>query len=354
MSIFGNIKTGNNKTADEWFKQSEILSDENKFAEALSCIVEAIKLEPNDYKKWNRKGFILYHENRITDALFCFDKSIEMEPNNSSAWSNKTAMLIYTNRYEEALVCIDESLKLEPNDAIALNNKAGALCKLSRYLEATDCIDQAIKLQPDNAGFLNGKATTLAHTYKFEEAIKMSNTAIALEPQTQHFQDNNSTILEMLRFAKEHCRQENISYERFCEVGYTEYGKISHNDVANNFALLSWQNAEDLVGKLFEKKDYHSTVTQRTGDFGIDVEAKSATEYLGIQVKHWNADVGFEDVAKTLGVSSKFNKVIIISTKTGFTHQAKEFAGRDENRFRLELWNGQRFKQELRQFVIER
>ena len=102
---------------------------------------------------------------------------------------------------------------------------------------------------------------------------------------------------------------------------------------------------EHLVGKLFEKKGYKVRVTQKTGDFGIDVEAKNSTEFIGIQVKHWNKDVGFDDCAKTLGVSHQYNKAIIISTKSGFTPQSWKF--QDENRYRLELWNSARFKKEL-------
>ena len=106
------------------------------------------------------------------------------------------------------------------------------------------------------------------------------------------------------------------------------------------------------MGKLFQKKGYNVQVTGKSGDFGIDVEASNGSEFIGIQVKHWSADVGFEDVAKTLGVSSKFNKVIIVSTKTGFTSQAIEFSQRDENRYRLELWDTNRFKLELMQNII--
>ncbi|HIG33015.1 MAG TPA: restriction endonuclease, partial [Flavobacteriales bacterium] len=121
---------------------------------------------------------------------------------------------------------------------------------------------------------------------------------------------------------------------------------------------FSWQQAEDLVGKLFEKKGYSITVgvptadggTKRQGDFGIDVEAKNGKEYLGIQVKHWSMDVGFEDVAKTLGVAQKFNKVIIVSTKSGFTSQALQHA--EKNPYLIELWDSNKFKNELRQHVI--
>lgn len=133
---------------------------------------------------------------------------------------------------------------------------------------------------------------------------------------------------------------------------------LNELDLQNNFSRFSWQQAEDLVGKLFEKKGYSVTVgvptadggTKRQGDFGIDVEAKDEREYLGIQVKHWSMDVGFEDVAKTLGVAQKFNKVIIVSTKSGFTSQAWEHA--QKNPYLIELWDSNKFKNELREHLI--
>ena len=127
-------------------------------------------------------------------------------------------------------------------------------------------------------------------------------------------------------------------------------GKITEDDLQNNFSRLSWENAEDLVGKLFEEKGYSVIVSQRSADFGIDVHAENGSEKLGIQVKHWNHQVGFENVAKTLGVAQKFNKVIIVNTKNGFTPQAWQHA--NNNPYLIELWDSNRFKQELRQYVI--
>ena len=135
-------------------------------------------------------------------------------------------------------------------------------------------------------------------------------------------------------------------------------GGLMESDLQNNFVRFSWQQAEDLVGKLFEKKGYSTTIgvptadggTKRQGDYGIDVEAKNDKEYLGIQVKHWTMDVGFEDVAKTLGVAQKFNKVIIVSTKSGFTNQALTHA--QNNPYLIELWDSNKFKNELRQYLL--
>ena len=134
--------------------------------------------------------------------------------------------------------------------------------------------------------------------------------------------------------------------------GFGWVGILTESDLNDNFRRLSWENAEDLVGTLFSKKGYSTTVTQRSGDFGIDVEARTDREYIGIQVKHWNGYVDFDTVAKTLGVQNKYNRVIIVSTKAGFSSHALTWANRDENRYRIELWDTNKFKNELRQYVL--
>jgi HJR/Mrr/RecB family endonuclease len=127
--------------------------------------------------------------------------------------------------------------------------------------------------------------------------------------------------------------------------------KLDESDLQNNFTRITWREMEELVGELLRKKRYRVEVTQASGDFGIDVEAKNGSEYLGIQVKHWANDVGFEDVAKTLGVAQKFNKVIIVSTKSGFTSQAWKHAR--DNPYLIELWDSSKFKDELRNYFLK-
>jgi len=146
--------------------------------------------------------------------------------------------------------------------------------------------------------------------------------------------------------------KEEITNENNTSGISTYNGILTEADLNDNFRRLSWENAEDLVGTLFSKKGYDSTVTQRSGDFGIDVEARTGREFIGIQVKHWNGTVDFDTVAKTLGVQNKYNRVIIVSTKAGFSSHALTWANRDENRYRIELWDTNRFKNELRQYVL--
>ena len=91
---------------------------------------------------------------------------------------------------------------------------------------------------------------------------------------------------------------------------------------------------------------------KRSGDYGIDVIAKNGNQTIGIQVKHWKENVGFNDVAKTVGVSGQYDKVIIISTKSDFTQQTYEAIQQNKFQTPVALWDSRKFKSELRTHVL--
>jgi len=126
---------------------------------------------------------------------------------------------------------------------------------------------------------------------------------------------------------------------------------ISEEDLQNNFSNYNPYQMEDLVGKLFEKKGYESEVTQKSGDFGIDVWAKNLNEKIGIQVKHQENDVGYDTIVKTVGsVITKANKVIIVSTKSAFSKQCYEYQINYPHF--VFLWNSKKLKEEIRRHML--
>lgn len=127
---------------------------------------------------------------------------------------------------------------------------------------------------------------------------------------------------------------------------------VSESDLQNNFINISWREMEELTGELFRRKGYSVEVTQSSNDYGIDVWAIKDGMTIGIQVKKWNSDVGFDDVAKTLGSNmSKANKYILISTTSSFTAQA--WKHQQQHFTIIELWDTNRFKKELRENFTE-
>ena len=128
-------------------------------------------------------------------------------------------------------------------------------------------------------------------------------------------------------------------------------GDISIEDLHNNFLRFTWRDMEEIVGKLFEKKGYRVEVTQASGDFGVDVWAFKLDEEIAIQVKHYEKDVGFDALTKTVAVTfGKANKAIVISTKSGFSKQSYEY--QNDHRHAVELWTSKKLKDEIRNFLL--
>ena len=121
----------------------------------------------------------------------------------------------------------------------------------------------------------------------------------------------------------------------------------NETDLQDNFSRFTPREMEELTGKLFERMGYSVEVTKQSGDFGIDVWATNKDMKIGIQVKKWKENVGFDDVSKTLGSNlGKANKYILISTDSFFTKQALEW--QREHSHMIELWDTNRFRKELR------
>jgi len=128
-------------------------------------------------------------------------------------------------------------------------------------------------------------------------------------------------------------------------------GKISEEDLENDFKKYNPFEMEYIVGALFESKGYEIKVTPSTGDFGIDVWATKDNEKIAIQVKHQEKDVGYDTIVKTVGATiAQVNRVIVVSTKSGFTKQTLEYQMEYQNY--VHLWNTAKFKKELREHLI--
>lgn len=100
----------------------------------------------------------------------------------------------------------------------------------------------------------------------------------------------------------------------------------------------SWQEFEYLIAKLWADRGYSTTVTQGSGDSGIDVIAESAGERVLIQTKQNSPGnkVGRPVVQKTAGalMGRNANRAVIVTT-AAFTQTAVEEAQRSPGLIRL-------------------
>jgi len=140
-----------------------------------------------------------------------------------------------------------------------------------------------------------------------------------------------------------------VKSERKSTVSKSNDG-ISEEDLKNDFENFDPYEMEELVSKLFKAKGYEVETTKKSGDFGIDVWANSAIERIAIQVKHQANDVGYDAVAKTIGSAMTSTKIILVSTKAGFTKQVYEYQiGHPQF---IVLWNSEKLKKEIRSYLL--
>jgi len=111
---------------------------------------------------------------------------------------------------------------------------------------------------------------------------------------------------------------------------------------------MSWEEFENLIGTLYEKRGYKTNVTQKTDDMGVDVWAKKGGECVAIQVKQFSDQnaVGRETLQKLTSTIAKddADKAIVI-TSGGFARTAEQYA-RDFGS-KLEVIDGQKLIQML-------
>jgi tetratricopeptide (TPR) repeat protein len=70
-------------------KDSNKLSELERYEEALESCERAIELQPDYASAWNNKGIVLNELGRYEEALEAYDRIIELQPDFGTAWYNK-------------------------------------------------------------------------------------------------------------------------------------------------------------------------------------------------------------------------------------------------------------------------
>ena len=184
-----------------WNIEGTGFSKQKKFAEAIKCYDEAIRINPMFELPWMNKGSALFDLRDYENALEYFDKAIEIHPKFGAAWENKGRALINLGRNEEALECLSRAIEYEPESWSAWDNKGRSLSNLKRYQEAVKCYDKVLENNPNNVEVLKLKATALDRLEKFDEAIKCHDILVKMSPENTDFlMDKVFVLWKMKKF----------------------------------------------------------------------------------------------------------------------------------------------------------
>ena len=154
---------------------------------------------------------------------------------------------------------------------------------------------------------------------------------------------NLSTIISIFLHTEERAKQIEaalLTRQVLSHVKITENKseKISHKKQTKiDFDSMDGYGFERYVGHLLLKKGYKNiTVTQKSGDFGVDITAEKDSIVYAIQCKYYTGPVGVNAVNEVKGGMAHYRAHVgVVITNSTFTNQAIQLAR--ENK--IVLWN---------------
>jgi tetratricopeptide (TPR) repeat protein len=149
--------------------------------ESLAAFDYAIALDPRYAAPHTNKGLTLAAEGRQNEALACFERALTLDVRSVDAWVGKGVVLGQLGRVQEELVCLDRALEVDPRDEAALLNRGITLSRLGRAAEAIASFDRCIESNPAGTKAWLGKGVELSESGRPEEAIACFDEALRLE-----------------------------------------------------------------------------------------------------------------------------------------------------------------------------
>lgn len=119
----------------------------------------------------------------------------------------------------------------------------------------------------------------------------------------------------------------------------------------NDVDLMSGDEFENIVCKLFRKMGFQAYVTKHSGDQGIDVIAEKGSLKIGIQAKCYASTVGNSAIQEAVAGRAYYgcNRVMVV-TNNVFTKSAENLAAAND----VVLWGRDILKEKLVEYPISR
>ena len=160
-----------------WQILSYIYLETGKLNEACEALINAIRINPKDYKALINLGLIFFKLGQFEKSISTFKKVLELNKNNFSAFVNLGAVYKKKNDLKNAEINYLEAIKINPKSAVVLNNLGNTLKDLNKLEEAEKNYNKALEIDPNyikatqnlNLLLQEKKTLNIINSYKFKK-----------------------------------------------------------------------------------------------------------------------------------------------------------------------------------------
>jgi tetratricopeptide (TPR) repeat protein len=180
-------------------KLAEALRLQGKFAESVSELREAFRIDPLFAQAHSDLAMILRAEGNVAGAETEYREAVRLDPKSTDARNGLAITLAGTRRLEEALAEFQAILAIDPDSTIGYYNLATVLANLDRDVEAAAALRQVIRINPNHYNARYNLGELLRLEGKFDDSATQFREYLRLAPDTP---ENRRNIARARQFVE--------------------------------------------------------------------------------------------------------------------------------------------------------
>ncbi|MEM7591014.1 MAG: tetratricopeptide repeat protein [Cyanobacteria bacterium P01_A01_bin.83] len=116
---FQEISSAKLDSAEAHNNLGNLLMQQGKLSEAISCYRTAIAIEPEMAMAHNNLGNLLMQQGKLSEAISCYQTAIAIKPEMAMAHNNLGNLLMHQGKLSEAIICYQAALRQNPKYHLA-------------------------------------------------------------------------------------------------------------------------------------------------------------------------------------------------------------------------------------------
>jgi tetratricopeptide (TPR) repeat protein len=172
----------NQQNAKSFFDRGETYYNNNDFANAITQLSEAIRLDPNYSEAYSLRGAAYSMKDEYDTAIRDFNEAIRLDPSDAWAYYWRGSAYRMKSQYDTAIRDYNEAIKFDPSDAFSYAGRGEAYRGKGDYDAAIKDFNEAIRLSPNYAFAYAGRGQTYRLMGQRTQAIQDLEKAISINP----------------------------------------------------------------------------------------------------------------------------------------------------------------------------
>lgn len=164
------------------YAEALIRLDRRQFAEGVTALERAIKINPLSAPLQYELGRGLFLSKNLVGAGEAFDKALSLDPKSTAALTGKAAVLRGEGGLDQALDLYRRALRLEPDNEFAFQGLVEVLIQLDRISESVAELDGKIERNSQSSWARWRKGQVLLYQKDLNGAARAFESAVSLDP----------------------------------------------------------------------------------------------------------------------------------------------------------------------------